>query len=40
MDYALAQAFGSAQDALASIAITFAVCFGIFVIVITALKDR
>ncbi len=40
MDFALAAAFGSATDALASLAIGAGVCFFIFLVVMAALKDR
>ncbi len=38
--FALAAAFGGAIDAVGSVVITLAVCFGIFVVIMTALRDR
>lgn len=40
MDYTFATAFGAVQDSLAGIAITAAVCFAIFLLVMAALRDR
>lgn len=38
--FALAAAFGGAIDAVGSVVITLAVCFAIFIVIMTALKDR